>query len=369
MRDTVFSSIKKTIDKLLNIGFEDEFGNDLNQKHVVNFSYMMFCISCLFMVIVFSVRQIPSVAIFSVAGLVIGLVGLHYNHIGYFTRAQLLMPILKITQISILSLFYFGTDSGFHWFFVNVIAYSFVVFRADQRLTKAWIVSVSIFLFFLCELIHTRGIYLTSFDQGVVVIFVFLALSFNFAIVINLVMNRLKAVNSHLRTLAERDELTGLSNRRKVLADAVNIFADSVINRESCVFSIVDLDHFKKINDTFGHEAGDLVLSKVSAMMESVVRPQDEIGRYGGEEFIVIMPNTGLKEAEIIMEKMRQSVEDMLIETEHGIVIPVTISIGLAAIAPSVSRYEEILAQADKGLYMAKRNGRNRLSVQTDYQI
>lgn len=360
--------IKKTINKLLNIGFEDEFGNDLNQKHVVNFSYMMFCTSCLLMLVVFSFRQMSSVAIFSLVGLLIGVAGLRYNYIGYFSRAQLLMPLLKISQISILSLFYFGTESGFHWFFVNVIAYSFVVFRADQRFIKCWVVGISIALFLLCELLNTRGVYLTTFDQNVVIIFVFLALSFNFAMVINLVMNRLKSVNTHLRTLAERDELTGLSNRRKVLADAVNIFADSVINRESCVFSIVDLDHFKKINDTFGHEAGDLVLAKVSATMASVIRRQDEIGRYGGEEFIVIMPNTSLKEAEDIMEHMRQSVEDLLIETEHGIVIPVTISIGLASIAPTVSRYEEILAQADRGLYAAKRNGRNRLSVQSDYQ-
>lgn len=367
MRGIVFSSIKKIIEKLLNLGFEDEFGNDLNQKHVVNFSYMMFCLSCLLMFVVFATRHMSFVAIFSFIGLLVGLIGLRYNYMGYFYRAQLLMPIIKITQISVLSLFYFGTGSGFHWFFVNVIAYAFVVFRSDQRFTKYWIVSASVLLFLICELLNTRGLYLTDFDQNVVIIAVFLAVSFNFAMVIHLVMNRLKSVNRHLRTLAERDELTGLSNRRKVLADAVNIFADSVINRELCVFAIVDLDHFKKINDTFGHEAGDLVLAKVSTMMASVIRSKDEIGRYGGEEFIVIMPNTSLKEAELIMEHMRQSVEDMLIETENGIIIPVTISVGLASIAPSVSRYEEILAQADKGLYEAKRSGRNRLSVQVDY--
>ncbi|BDX02562.1 hypothetical protein MACH16_13100 [Marinomonas pontica] len=368
MRGIVFSSIKQLIKTLLNLGFDDEFGNDLNQKHVVNFSYMMFCLSCLFMIAVFSFRQMYSVSLFSAFGLFIGVIGLRYNYIGYFSRAQLLMPIIKISQITVLSLFYFGTSSGFHWFFVNVIAYSFVVFRADQRATKGWIVGASVALFLLCELVNTGGLYLSTVDQEIAIILVFLAVAFNFAMVINLVMNRLKAVNHHLRTLAEKDELTGLSNRRKVLADAVNIFADSVINRESCVFSIVDLDHFKKINDTFGHEAGDLVLAKVSAMMASVIRSQDEIGRYGGEEFIVIMRDTSLKKAAAMMEHMRQSVEDMLIETEHGIVIPVTISIGLAAIDPSVSRYEEISAQADKGLYAAKRSGRNRLSVQSDYQ-
>lgn len=365
----MFSSIKQFINTLLNIDFEDEFGNDLNQKHVVNFSYMIFCVGCLFLIAVFTFRQMYSVTILSTLGLLIALMGLRYNYIGHFFKAQILMPIIKISQISILSLFYFGTDSGFHWFFVNVIAYAFVVFRTDRQAVKYWIVGLSLALFLLCELTNTNGLYLSSADQELSIILVFFAVTFNFAMVINLVISRLKSVNQHLRILAEKDELTGLSNRRKVLADAVNIFADSVINRESCVFSIVDLDHFKKINDTFGHEAGDLVLTKVSSMMASVIRPQDEIGRYGGEEFIVIMRSTSIKEAAEMMEVMRQSVEDMLIETENGIVIPVTISIGLAAIDPSVSRYEEILAQADRGLYVAKRSGRNRLSVQSDYQL
>lgn len=364
----MFSSIKQFINTLLNIGLEDEFGNDLNQKHVVNFSYMIFCVGCLFLIAVFAFRQMYSVTILSSLGLLIALAGLRYNLIGHFFKAQIIMPVIKISQISILSLFYFGTESGFHWFFVNVISYAFVVFRTDRQAVKYWVVSLSLALFLLCELTNTNGLYLSSEDQELSIILVFFAVAFNFAMVINLVISRLKSVNQHLRILAEKDELTGLSNRRKVLADAVNIFADSVINRESCVFSIVDLDHFKKINDTFGHEAGDLVLAKVSSMMASVIRPQDEIGRYGGEEFIVIMRSTSIKEAAEMMEHMRQSVEDMLIETENGIVIPVTISIGLAAIDPSVSRYEEILAQADKGLYAAKRSGRNRLSIQSNYQ-
>lgn len=367
IRNAVFLSIKTMIGKLLNLGFTDEFGNDLNQKHVVNFSYLMFCVSCLVMIVVFLFRQMPAIACFSLVGLVIGLAGLRYNYLGYFSRAQLMMPIVKIGQISILSLFYFGSASGFHWFFVNVIAYAFIVFRADQRFIKYWIVTASILLFLVCEFLNVKGVYLTSFEQAVVLTIVFLSVCFNFAVVINLVMSRLKSVNRHLRTLAERDELTGLSNRRKVLADAVNIFADSVIHRELCVFSIVDLDHFKKINDTFGHEAGDLVLAQVAEMMGSVIRSQDEIGRYGGEEFIIIMRNTNLKKAEIVMERLRAAVENMLIETEQGIVIPVTISAGLASIAPNVSRYEEILALADKALYTAKRNGRNRISVQSSF--
>ncbi|MGJ8646879.1 MAG: GGDEF domain-containing protein [Marinomonas colpomeniae] len=367
IRNTVFSLTKKTIDKLLNSGFADEFDNDLNQKHVVVFSYLVFAISCFSMLVFFFLRQMPFMGLFSLGCLISALIGFRSNCLGDFGRAQLLIPIAKIIQITILSLFYFGASSSFHWVFVNVILYAVVVFRVDQAFSKYLIVVSSTVLFFVCEFLTLKDLYLTAEDQGFVEIITFFSVSFYFSVVVNLVMSRLKSVNRHLRTLAEKDELTGLSNRRKVLADAVNIFADSVINRESCVFAIVDLDHFKKINDTYGHEAGDLVLAQVANMMCSVIRPQDEIGRYGGEEFIVIMRDTNLKQAEGVVERIRQSVEDMLIETEQGIIIPVTISAGLASITSSVSRYEEILAQADKGLYIAKRNGRNRVFVQSDY--
>ena len=82
----------------------------------------------------------------------------------------------------------------------------------------------------------------------------------------------------------------------------------------------------------------------------------------------MIMRNTNLKNAEVVMERLRDAVENMLIETEQGIVIPVTISAGLASIGPNISRYEEILAMADKALYTAKRNGRNRISVHSSFQ-
>ncbi len=360
----MFSPIKKILEKLLNFGFSDEFDNDLNQKHVVNFSYLAFCFCCFFMVFSSAFCQITSLVVISTVCFFLGLLGWRCIYRGLFERAQLWMPIISGVHIFILSSFYFGPDSLFHWLFVNIIAYSVVVFRSDQRLIKYLMVTASIVFFLICEFVNVDKVHLSPGRENLMIVFVFSFVCFYFAVVINLVMSRLKSVNSYLRTLAEKDELTGLSNRRKVLADAVNIFADSVINRLSCVFAIIDIDHFKKINDTYGHDVGDLVLAQVAEKMRTAIRPQDEIGRYGGEEFIVIMRDIDLKQAEVVVEHLRKSVEEMHIETDQGAVIPVTISAGLAAITSDVSRYEEILAQADKGLYSAKRNGRNRIYIQ-----
>ncbi len=360
--------IRNAINTLLNFGIEDEFGNDLNQKHVVNFSYIAFCVVCFILSVLFLSRQMTSLGWFSVGCLCMGLFGLRLNYLGYFNRAQLLIPVIKTIQVSVLSLFCFGAESDFHWMFANIVAYAFIVFRPDQRFAKLLIVTSSVLLFLFCELMGLKGLYFTSDSKTTVSILVFLSVTGYFSVVINLVMIRLKSVNHYLRVLAEKDELTGLSNRRKVLSDAVIIFTDAVLNKSSCVFAIIDLDHFKKINDTYGHEAGDLVLAQVSKMMTSVIRPQDEIGRYGGEEFIVIMRETSLKQAADIMERMREEIENMLIETPQGIIIPVSISAGLASISPDITRYEEVLAQADKGLYIAKRNGRNRIFIQSNDQ-
>ena len=367
-RNLELSIMPNAINKLLNFGVEDEFGNDLNQKHVVNFSYIAFCVVCFVISVTFFSRQMTSLGWFSLGCFCIALLGLRLSYLGYFNRAQLLFPIVKTIQISVLSLFCFGAESDYHWMFSCVIAYAFIVFRPDQRFAKLLITSGSIILFLFCELMGLKGLYFSSQSREIISLLVFFSVASYFSVVINLVMIRLKSVNHYLRVLAEKDELTGLSNRRKVLADAVVIYTDAVLNKSSCVFVIMDLDHFKKINDTYGHEAGDLVLTEVSKMMASVMRPQDEIGRYGGEEFIVIMRETNLKQAAEIIERMREEIENMLIETPKGIIIPVSISAGLASISPGVTRYEEILAHADKGLYIAKRNGRNRIFIQSSDQ-
>ena len=364
----MFSSIKKITQTLLNLGFKDDYANDVNQKHVVNFSYLIFCSGSLLLLVLSLQPFVPLVFFVSLICIGMACIGLRCNYLGLYGRSKLLMPIMKMAQVTILTLFYFGSDSGFHFLLLHVISYSFIVFGADQRFTKGIIVSFSALLFLMCEFLSLKGLYLTEPKQNLLLLVVFFFIAFYFAVVINLVMSRLKAVNRYLRVLAEKDELTGLSNRRKVLADAVNIFADCVINRDSCVFAIVDLDHFKKINDTYGHEAGDYVLRKVAEKMQAVVRPIDKIGRYGGEEFIILMPKTRLPQAELVMEHLRQTIANMMIETDKGIVIPVTVSIGLAPISSDVTRYEEILASADKGLYLAKRSGRNRVSVSPDFQ-
>jgi diguanylate cyclase (GGDEF)-like protein len=126
---------------------------------------------------------------------------------------------------------------------------------------------------------------------------------------------------------------------------------------------MADLDHFKKINDTYGHIAGDAVLRETAARMRSLVRPYDAVGRYGGEEFMLVLPGCADKCAAGIAERVRRRIGDKPMDTPEGMV-PVTVSLGVAESLMDAKRDANFLVKAaDAALYRAKEHGRNRVEV------
>jgi diguanylate cyclase (GGDEF)-like protein len=127
---------------------------------------------------------------------------------------------------------------------------------------------------------------------------------------------------------------------------------------------MLDLDLFKKINDSYGHRVGDNVLQKISALLLKNVRANDIVARYGGEEFAIIAPETDLKGAAVLAERIRISVQDAEMRID-SVKIKITVSIGVATYLPGnrVVEKAEVLDAADSALYESKRNGRNKLSI------
>ena len=132
--------------------------------------------------------------------------------------------------------------------------------------------------------------------------------------------------------------------------------------KQPFTFLLLDVDHFKKVNDTFGHLAGDEVLVALSALLKRSCRASDAICRYGGEEIAIILVDTPLSGAKIFAENIRKAVESQPVAFE-GKTIPITISAGLAEFPGQASSYTEVIARADKALYEAKTGGRNRWVV------
>lgn len=163
-------------------------------------------------------------------------------------------------------------------------------------------------------------------------------------------------LRERLRTQALRDALTGLYNRR-YMEDALQRYADQAHRTQSPLSLImIDLDHFKKINDEHGHAMGDAILAEAASSILSLIRPCDIACRYGGEELVILLPDCSLESAAAKAEDLRKTIE--MLSDRHG--IAVTASFGVSTI-PETSKAENALTDADKALYCAKRAGRNRI--------
>ena len=173
--------------------------------------------------------------------------------------------------------------------------------------------------------------------------------------------DQLVSARDHLRIQATHDALTGIWNRRAILEVLQNELARSKRGGAHPAVIMADLDHFKKINDTYGHPAGDAVLCEASRRMEQTIRTYDSIGRYGGEEFLVVAAECGQRQAIRIADRLREVVCDTPIDL-GSLSIPATVSLGVAT-GDAQTGVESLLNLADEALYDAKRAGRNVVAV------
>lgn len=166
-----------------------------------------------------------------------------------------------------------------------------------------------------------------------------------------------------LRELALYDELTGVFNRRMLLQQADNEISRSIRQQLPFALLLLDIDHFKKVNDTHGHVAGDLVLKQFCNAVAGSLRQYDILGRYGGEEFIIMLPNTPSELAQSIAERILEKIALMSIPIEQENALNITTSIGMVCIEPPLlqPQLKELIEMSDALLYLAKHNGRNRL--------
>jgi diguanylate cyclase (GGDEF)-like protein len=170
----------------------------------------------------------------------------------------------------------------------------------------------------------------------------------------------LNVAEQKMRVLATTDSLTGALNRRYFFERGQNELERALRYGHEMSMLILDIDHFKQVNDRFGHQAGDFVLGQLAEMAEQSIRSTDLLGRYGGEEFIMILPETGLDEARAVAERMRQRVEGHTFVFDQQ-AIQITISIGISSWTNPDIELDDLISRADRSLYAAKDAGRNRV--------
>ncbi len=169
---------------------------------------------------------------------------------------------------------------------------------------------------------------------------------------------KLEELNNRLEQLAFTDGLTGLCNHRTFQEKLRTSFSTAKRYDQPLALMILDVDHFKKLNDNMGHPAGDAVLVDLAKILQTMVRESDIAARYGGEEFAVILPMTDLDGAIQMGDRIRESFE----KSQSG-PAPYTVSIGVAVITPLTEKPNDLLQIADSSLYHAKKSGRNRVSA------
>jgi two-component system, cell cycle response regulator len=177
------------------------------------------------------------------------------------------------------------------------------------------------------------------------------------AVRVKTLQDQLRQRNTELDAISRTDALTGLPNRREMEERLVATASAARRHHHSSTLLMVDVDHFKSVNDTRGHEAGDVVLRAVATGLADVCRLEDSAGRWGGEEFLVIAPMTDLTGGMRLGERIRRRICDTAVPVEDGPPVEVTVSVGVA----SGDAGEALLAEADAALYAAKRAGRNRV--------
>jgi diguanylate cyclase (GGDEF)-like protein len=173
-------------------------------------------------------------------------------------------------------------------------------------------------------------------------------------------IQELEQSRRYLKEQADTDPLTRLANRRSFFASASTSLAQMQRQNEHFSVIILDIDHFKRINDTYGHQAGDVVLQQLAMVLSTAIREGDSLARIGGEEFVVASPYTNRLAAIVLSERLRKAVEDSEFMFE-GNRIPVTISLGIASKNSGDDDVDKLLAVADSRLYLAKQKGRNRI--------
>ena len=179
-------------------------------------------------------------------------------------------------------------------------------------------------------------------------------------------VDTLKTNLEQASTAAMIDALTGVANRKAFDENITQLTATCKAEGRQLCLLMVDIDHFKKFNDTFGHLIGDQVIKIVASALKDLVKGKDFVARYGGEEFAVLLPDTPLKGGQIVADSIRSNIAGRELKRKdtgesYG---QITVSIGVTMYNPVRDKIDDFIARADKALYISKRNGRNRVSTE-----
>ena len=308
----------------------------------------------------FALVDKPSLALFNSASTIVWLVAWFLNQRGHHSAALQVLVGEIIVQSSIM-VTATGWEAGFQYYLLCTIPVTLfnVHLKNDNALQQAAAISgLYLLLFWISHFVEVTGftpVFLDTMHYANIIVCV-VALT-----IISYFFRQASITNlDRMRHVANTDFLTGLRNRRSMMALLEHQQRSSACEGTGCALVLLDIDHFKTFNDTHGHDCGDYVLTEVSKIMQSRLRSSDVIARWGGEEFLLLLPNTDARGAFGVADAVRTAVEEKRM-TFAGRAISVTVTLGVAAAEKGNVELEQVLKRADHALYEGKVNGRNQV--------
>ncbi len=363
------------LEKIINLGLVAQTDSWLAGKiRVVNIMCLLTLSMVIFMILIdLIITKNHFISI--VAGLigVIMILPYYLNYKKCYVLSRIIFLSFSYFFICLLAIV-FGKEFYFQYYLVPGVGMSLIFFR-DEIGNKKWIFSLlGIPLWIFLELwflkyppllvIEGKYIQFIPYFSSFLIFITAIMMFATFTHENDKQLKNIHNMNIKLKELANTDSLTGLYNRRYVDKHLINFF--DIASRENSYLALVifDIDFFKKVNDTYGHDAGDKVLQMLSKLAREEFRESDLIGRIGGEEFCIAFTYGNREKTKKAIERFRKAIENEVIKYED-LNINITSSFGIAYYSNDINSYKDLFKNADEALYEAKRSGRNRICEYT----
>lgn len=356
---SVFDRVLSPTQQILNSAAEHRFSS------LVRFFVYVALVVHLGFVTIFFVLNIHSLMLVNIGSVTIYMVAIWLGRNKHLDLAFLLCTVEILIHAALASLL-LGWGSGFHYY-ISVMAL-FIFFHPSRRLLLKLAGAVAMFCLYVVLFAAAQRLpTMAAVSPEILSLFerLNLATFFMINVLLGYIYNKavedvevqLRSVNRQLDRLARTDTLTGLLNRRSMVEILDDACHHLEITPQPFTLILGDVDNFKQINDVYGHHCGDLVLKELSQLLRLSVRVQDQIARWGGEEFLIFLPDTTRDEAMIVAERVRRGLEDH--EWHCGeLQMPVTMSFGVSGYRWGDS-IERTVMTADRALYSGKAQGKN----------
>ena len=357
---------------ILDIGTESQAFASANRIRTLNFIVIFSTIvSALYTLCYIFIIEHPLVALLNTLFTLSYLVTLRFHYYRAQRGAKTWFFCVLMLHIFVCTNVYVTNASGFHLYYFLVPTGAFLLFELNEKAEKITLSTIAIFLFFYCQntVNVTPLITLSSaLNQAIYQSVVFVNM-LEVVIVMTLFTNEIERNEKKLILQATTDSLTGIANRRYFFEQGEALVNNSNHQQQPLTICLLDFDYFKNINDQYGHCTGDLCLVEVSKLISSFCRPTDLFARIGGEEFVIIMANTQLEEANQRANLIRNTIKAHKVSVIGEKSFNCTVSFGLACNHSSDPESADagyidlktLLNCADKALYQAKLTGRNRV--------